>query len=368
MRIMRLAVVVGIVLSVTAANADAQWCYMQRVNEFYGSSVDTNEVTGSGKTLTTSAFQPSSYQDYWWCPTGNPGYTEFKVWVEGRATSNWGCPDRTGSTNFPAGVCQSYGNNGGVQHVVMDYFHNTSAVGWWGNTTQHFWHGTWTQVWNNRYYSISPSYECSQRGQPWYWNGSECIDGGGSPIILPLYATKDDDKTKYKLTGKAVSFDIDGDGDMDLIGWTAKNAGLAFLAIDRNKNGLIDNGTELFGTHTLAGAANGFEALDMLETQAGDGRRNAIDAADSIYAKLLLWEDRNADGVSQPEELSAFSALYSAIGTGYSFDNGKDAFGNRFAIQGWAEMRTQKTGRNAPKDGKESEDRTRRIYDVIFVR
>ncbi len=102
-----------------------------------------------------------------------------------------------------------------------------------------------------------------------------------------------------------VRFDLTGAGPGQ-VAWV-KGKGNALLALDRDGNGQIDNGGELFGdTFSLAGlrAGDGFEALGLLDRAEnggnGDGR---VDAADRLYGKLLLWTDANGDGVSQAGEL-----------------------------------------------------------------
>jgi hypothetical protein len=83
--------------------------------------------------------------------------------------------------------------------------------------------------------------------------------------------------------------------------------GTAWLALDRNANWRIDDGTELFGnTRMLADgtrAANGYEVLAELDAN-GDG---AIDSEDPAYGSLLLWEDRIRDGYSEPSELAGLA-------------------------------------------------------------
>src|SRR5690606_21416172 len=94
-------------------------------------------------------------------------------------------------------------------------------------------------------------------------------------------------------------FDILGNGSKQQTAFVT--GGDAFLALDRNRDGIINDGTELFGDQR--GAANGFEELRKLDTN-GDGK---ISAADKYYDKLLLWID-NGDGVSEPGELKGLRA------------------------------------------------------------
>ncbi|WP_413557364.1 EF-hand domain-containing protein [Bdellovibrio sp. HCB209] len=79
--------------------------------------------------------------------------------------------------------------------------------------------------------------------------------------------------------------------------WPDANSPGYFLAIDHDKNGKIDKKDELFGNNNSA--KNGFEALRQFDTN----KDGVIDAKDKDFGKLVLWNDKNGDGVSQPDEL-----------------------------------------------------------------
>ncbi|MBM4389734.1 MAG: hypothetical protein FJ090_01320, partial [Deltaproteobacteria bacterium] len=90
--------------------------------------------------------------------------------------------------------------------------------------------------------------------------------------------------------------------------WDWPTAATPWLALDRDGDGRITDGAELFGSSTPLGAGaapNGFAALAPLD---GDGDR-AITAADPAFAKLLAWTDIDGDGVSAPAELAGLAAL-----------------------------------------------------------
>ena len=79
----------------------------------------------------------------------------------------------------------------------------------------------------------------------------------------------------------AVSFDLDANGDLDQ--FFAPGEGNYFLALDRNSNGLIDNGLELFGD--AGGATDGFEALRQFDLN----QDNQIDFSDDVFNQLKLF-------------------------------------------------------------------------------
>ncbi|MDP1573224.1 MAG: calcium-binding protein, partial [Pseudomonadota bacterium] len=148
-----------------------------------------------------------------------------------------------------------------------------------------------------------------------------------SPIILDL----DGDGVETTAATAGAYFDHAGDGFAERSGWVGGGDGL--LVWDRNGNGAIDDGGELFGSETrlTAGpnagskAANGFAALKELDGN-GDGRVDALDAA---FADLRVWKDADGDGLSQAGELFTLSeAGVQSLATAYTQSSTVDAHGN----------------------------------------
>lgn len=124
----------------------------------------------------------------------------------------------------------------------------------------------------------------------------ESLDKQQDPIVFDL----DGDGIELTDTANGVRFDITGTGKTVQTAWV--RGGDALLAWDRNGNGKIDSGLELFGDQR--GATNGFEELRKLDTNS-DG---FIGPEDEHYDDLVLWQD-NGDGISTKDELSRLSSL-----------------------------------------------------------
>jgi hypothetical protein len=163
-----------------------------------------------------------------------------------------------------------------------------------------------------------------------------CDDGTCTeldPIILDLTGHG------YQLTSapNGVGFDFYGTGSPIQMSWTAAGWEGGFLALDRNGNGKIDNASELFSNltpqPTSAGKrANGFLALAVYDLPANGGNGDGwIDAQDAIFSKLVIWIDKNHNGISEPDELLTMKqAGIQAISLKYSLSQWRDAFGNTF--------------------------------------
>ncbi|MEP7007768.1 MAG: calcium-binding protein [Sphingomonas bacterium] len=120
--------------------------------------------------------------------------------------------------------------------------------------------------------------------------------GSFDPLVLDLNGDG------YNLTSEGASkayFEFDGDGFAEHTGWLRATDG--FLVRDANGNGSIDNVTEMFGNQT----SPGFAVLGTYDSN-GDGK---IDASDSVFASLQVWQDLDQDGVTDAGELKTLSQL-----------------------------------------------------------
>ena len=197
--------------------------------------------------------------------------------------------------------------------------------------------------------------DCTSRGGSWLFTDCMCwgLDSG-SPVILDLGGNG------FHLVGfeNGVSFDINGDHVKERIGWTRPDADDAFLVLDRNQNGQVDDGRELFGNFTsqlASNSPNGFWALAMFDRPALGGNGDSkLTAADMIFSELRLWLDANQDGVSTPGELSSLAAWgVVEIDLDYKESRRRDAEGNEFRYR----------ARVTFADGKK-----KFAYDVFFTR
>jgi hypothetical protein len=186
--------------------------------------------------------------------------------------------------------------------------------------------------------------------------GFSCQEGHGadSPIVINL------SKGGYHLSGAEdpVLFDISATGQAFRIGWTAAGADEAFLCLDRDGDGTITNGAELFGNatplHTGQRASNGFVALAEFD----DNHDGIIDNNDAVWDSLLLWTDRNHDGISQPSEIVKINSIsVLAIAVNYHWSGRRDVSGNTFRFESTVWI----------SNGK-GQATVQPVYDVFFVR
>ena len=172
------------------------------------------------------------------------------------------------------------------------------------------------------------------------------------------------------MTNKAdgVLFDLNGDGSAERISWTAPGSDDAWLAFDRDGDGRISKGAELFGNFTyqpntaINVERHGFLALGEFDKAAssanggyGGNSDGKITASDSIFSSLRLWQDINHNGISEPGELQALqSAGLSTIELDYRESRRRDEYGNTFRY------RTKVKGPNGDQLG-------RWAWDVFLI-
>ena len=146
----------------------------------------------------------------------------------------------------------------------------------------------------------------------------------GSPVILDLDG---DGVETTSIADGGAYFDHDANGFSEQTGWASSDDGL--LVMDRDGNGTIDTGKELFGDNTILNngqrASNGFQALADLDSNA-DGK---IDINDTAYSQLKIWQDADGDGYTSEGELKTLDELgIASINTGYTNSTLVDSNGN----------------------------------------
>ena len=115
------------------------------------------------------------------------------------------------------------------------------------------------------------------------------------PVVLDL----DGDGAEFLSTAAGVTFDYFGDGSPESTAWVGADDGL--LAIDRNGDGIINDGSE------IVFARDGLTDLQGLAADYDSNRDGFLTAADNSFGLFGIWQDANSNGITDAGEYRSLS-------------------------------------------------------------
>ena len=151
-----------------------------------------------------------------------------------------------------------------------------------------------------------------------YESHSTRISIGDETFLDPLVINFDDDVNPFEnLSELKFEFDLNNDGQEDLIPMLKQGAG--YLALDKNNNGSIDDGSELFGTES----GNGFKDLAQYDSD----NNNWIDENDEVFNKLKIWQkdDNGTNKLVSLIDLNVGAIYLGDVQSGFKYQNSIDS-------------------------------------------
>ncbi|EJD6378329.1 hypothetical protein ACPW90_001357 [Providencia rettgeri] len=141
----------------------------------------------------------------------------------------------------------------------------------------------------------------------WPDDAYENLDNLADDYETPLVIDLDGNGVQTLVDSFGVEFDFKGNAIKSRTGWVHPDDGL--LVWDKNKDGMINSGNELFGNNSLqisnTRLKDGFSALSELDSNTD----RIINSSDKFWLELKVWQDKNSDGISQFHELTNLSNM-----------------------------------------------------------
>ena len=127
--------------------------------------------------------------------------------------------------------------------------------------------------------------------------------GGGSQIFRPVALDLNGDGVQTTGAARTVAFNVDDSGYLKNTAWLNNSDG--FLFLDRNLNGQIDGGKELFSNSTVALSGRGLNGMRWVDSNY-DG---SLSALDPVWNELKVWQDANGNGAADAGETKTLAQL-----------------------------------------------------------